>query len=413
MTNSIDGSADRGGSSLVALTSDEVFWIRIREEARDNHVAMVRAQQASQLPDSIRAFIIDGRSDLPTWVQLITDSQQAVPVIAIAPAGSWEERRCLAQVGRVTVLAPTQQDLVEQALIAVERFRARPRVAMLTTDSLLIEKLQSCLAASLTVYDSVTRLWASLEELAPDVFILDLSLGSDVDLLAHALRQDARTARAALFAVMKGKSDSGIVFDGVLSRDHRKGTLKRRILARFRRSHAIRRLIDSDSMTGLANRRRARVRLGFLLRLAARQKVPISIAVLDLDRFKTVNDTYGHGMGDRVIKRLARILRHSFRTEDIAARIGGEEFLVAMYGATSSVLAERMEKVQRTLGSHFFHPRAAEPFQVSFSAGVAQYGRDGHDFQSLYEAADQALYLAKESGRKKVLTVTATPPPQT
>jgi len=176
-----------------------------------------------------------------------------------------------------------------------------------------------------------------------------------------------------------------------------------RIANRLERTQLYRSVAETDTLTGVANRRKAGQVLGQFLRLAERHGQPLSLAILDLDYFKQVNDNYGHAAGDAVLCRLGQLLLRSFRGEDVVARWGGEEFMVGMYGMTKRDGVQRLAEVLDALRREAFTLSDGGTFRVSFSAGVAEYPTDGHDVQALYRAADGALYQAKEAGRNRVL----------
>jgi diguanylate cyclase (GGDEF)-like protein len=138
-------------------------------------------------------------------------------------------------------------------------------------------------------------------------------------------------------------------------------------------------------------------------------KKPFSLALLDLDHFKRVNDRHGHGTGDEVLRRVARLLERGFRAEDVVARWGGEEFVVGMYGMDKDDAVQRLEAVLEQLRAEPFEMAGAEPLRVSFSAGIAQFPVDGADLPALYRVADATLYQAKEAGRSRVLPAGWTP----
>ena len=139
-----------------------------------------------------------------------------------------------------------------------------------------------------------------------------------------------------------------------------------------------------------------------LIRLASRNRQPFSFAILDLDQFKRINDSYGHAVGDQVLRKLGTILLKSFRGEDVVARWGGEEFVVGMFGMRQQDAVQRMMGLLEAFRREVFAIPAGGEFHVTFSAGVAQYPEDGVDLQSLYRAADKALYQAKKAGRNRV-----------
>jgi len=175
-----------------------------------------------------------------------------------------------------------------------------------------------------------------------------------------------------------------------------------RITNRLERVRLLRALAETDGLTGIANRRRAGEMLGQLIRLSDRYGQPLSVAVVDLDGFKRINDSFGHAAGDAVLLRLAELLQRSFRGEDVVARWGGEEFLIAMYGMARHDGVRRVgELLERFREEEFRAERGT--FTMTFSAGVAQYPEDGADPASLLKAADDALYAAKQSGRAAVV----------
>jgi diguanylate cyclase (GGDEF)-like protein len=186
--------------------------------------------------------------------------------------------------------------------------------------------------------------------------------------------------------------------------------LQARIANRLERARLHRLLAETDPLTGLANRRRLERDLNRLQLLADRYHCDLSLAVMDVDHFKRVNDRYGHACGDEVLRRLAGHLQAAFRGEDAVARVGGEEFVVAMLGMRREDAVERLSSV---LQSFRDTPQeiGGELVTVAASGGVAQHGRDGVGFAALYRAADGALRVAKASGRGRVLPAGAQPPP--
>jgi diguanylate cyclase (GGDEF)-like protein len=164
---------------------------------------------------------------------------------------------------------------------------------------------------------------------------------------------------------------------------------------------------DVDSLTGVATRRRGIEVLERFIRLAQRQNLPISVAVIDLDHFKEVNDRYGHLTGDMVLRRVAAVLSGCFRGEDVVARWGGEEFLVGMYSMPGEAAVRRLTLALEKLRAEQFDTVDSN-FSVTFSAGIAEFSSDGADWTSLYRVADDTLRLAKAQGRNRVLGTATT-----
>ena len=164
----------------------------------------------------------------------------------------------------------------------------------------------------------------------------------------------------------------------------------------------LRALAEVDQLTQLANRHKSTETLTHLLALARRQHVPFSLVVIDVDHFKQVNDQFGHATGDDVLKALGATLRRSFRDEDVVARWGGEEFIVGMYGMGIGDSVSRLYRVLEVVRHEPLGAPDGTQFFVTFSAGIAEFPRNGTDLQSLYRSADEALYAAKDSGRARV-----------
>jgi len=157
------------------------------------------------------------------------------------------------------------------------------------------------------------------------------------------------------------------------------------------------RTAETDALTGLFNRRGFDRRLENELRRARRSGGPVGVVIGDLDRFKAINDRFGHQAGDRILERVAAILSEGRRTVDVVARVGGEEFaLILPYTAGPGARATA-ERLRRTIRSAF----AAEDPPLTISLGVASFPDDANDANSLVRLADEALYLAKEFGRDR------------
>ncbi len=156
----------------------------------------------------------------------------------------------------------------------------------------------------------------------------------------------------------------------------------------------------TDVLTQLPNREAWQERLDFEFRRWQRYRNPVSIAILDIDHFKRINDSYGHKVGDRVIQLLAKTLAERLRNTDFVARYGGEEFVVVMPETDPESALSVLDKLREHIEQLPFHFRG-EPVSISFSAGLTQLA-EGDDADSVFERADKALYQAKAAGRNQV-----------
>ena len=159
----------------------------------------------------------------------------------------------------------------------------------------------------------------------------------------------------------------------------------------------------TDPLTGLYNRAYLADRFQVELRRARNYGVPMSVVLFDIDRFKRINDRYGHPAGDAVLRKLASLLREGTRSTDAVVRYGGEEFAVLMATADSDVAFRQAERIRTELEkTPFVIPGQTEPIQVTISGGVATFPQDGQNFPDLIGVADAGLYHAKENGRNRI-----------
>ncbi|MGY3077762.1 diguanylate cyclase [Bradyrhizobium sp. LM6.10] len=160
----------------------------------------------------------------------------------------------------------------------------------------------------------------------------------------------------------------------------------------------------TDTLTGLANRRA----LDEFLRKAqatADWGEPLSVLMLDIDHFKTFNDSFGHGVGDQVLRLMAKVLREKVREQDLSARYGGEELIAVLPDADLAACAEVAERIRRAIAESRITRRSTGEVlpDITVSIGVAQY-RIGEATADLIERCDRALYRAKNGGRNRVVT---------
>jgi len=159
----------------------------------------------------------------------------------------------------------------------------------------------------------------------------------------------------------------------------------------------------TDGLTGLHNRRYLERHLTTLVQQAIAREKPLSVLVLDIDYFKAINDGYGHAVGDEVLREFSRRLRKTVRGIDLACRLGGEEFVIAMPetdAALALVVGERLR--QKIASERFPIPESEESIDVTVSIGIASLNSSGDNQTLLLKRADEALYRAKKAGRNRV-----------
>lgn len=248
----------------------------------------------------------------------------------------------------------------------------------------------------------------ALAEFKADLILMDLYMpGCNGLELAKVIRQQEAfvsipivflSAETDLNKQMAALRQGG---DDFLTKPIRQDHLIASVIARVQRSRTLQSFMVRDGLTGLFNHTKLRDHLRLEIARARRASAPLSFAMIDIDHFKGVNDTYGHTSGDRVIKSLARLLQQRLRKTDIIGRYGGEEFAV-IFPKTPGAAALRVLNDIRACFAQISHHLADTHFSVTFSAGIAMCP-PYIDTATLCDAADQALYASKRSGRNRVL----------
>ncbi|MEW6296952.1 MAG: diguanylate cyclase [Thermodesulfobacteriota bacterium] len=415
---------------LLVVDDDREFVRRLREEAHGSKICVVmsanpaaaRQELAKKRPDAALLNLSFGGEAAGGFALLAELMQQTppVPVIVLAEQDAFIDRVEVARLGGrgflQKPLPPAQiLDVVSQVLQHV--YAAEAKVLAVDDDPQILATLRALLerqSLRLTTLDDPRRFWAVLHETSPDLLIFDVDMPhvSGIE-LCRVVRSDPRwSGLPVLF--LTACTDAEVVHkvfsagaDDFVTKPIVGPELVTRIVNRLERTRLLRHLAEVDVLTGLANRRKFTQELARFFRLSDRHKQPVGLAVLDLDHFKHVNDRYGHVTGDEVLSRLGKFLLQSFRSEDVVARWGGEEFVVGMYGMSRQNGVKRLTAVLEAFRRERFTGPAGERFEVSFSAGVAEYPEDGIELQTLYRAADRALYRAKTAGRALVLPAAA------
>ncbi len=255
-----------------------------------------------------------------------------------------------------------------------------------------------------------TSLVETLDDVRPDLVLLDAMLPRvsgwdairvvrtspehrDVPILFLTSRTDLASRVAAFEAGADDYLAKPLVPEELLAR----------VRVRLDRRRLLREMTERDPLTRCLSRRAVLDALASRLSESRRHARILSIALIDVDRFKRVNDAYGHLVGDHVLVALGRLLNSRFRLEDLRGRWGGEEFLLVFPGETSATAAAVLSRVLDEFRVLPFRSERGERFFVTFSAGVASFPRDGSSVDALVRAADTRLYEAKRSGRSHVL----------
>ncbi len=248
------------------------------------------------------------------------------------------------------------------------------------------------------------EIMAPLVDFRPDLILMDIYMPgcSGAELAAVIRQQEAYIGIPIVFLsvetdISKQQEAMRQGGDDFLLKPVQPRHLVSAVTIRATRARALRNLMVRDSLTGLLNHTKTREQLVIELDRARRLGNTVSLAMIDIDHFKTVNDLYGHATGDRVLRSLSRLLGQRLRQTDVIGRTGGEEFAVIMNGSSVQDAQKKLEVV-RAAFANVAHFSDGHEFRVTFSAGVASSPPFG-DAVSLSEAADRALYAAKGAGR--------------
>lgn len=285
------------------------------------------------------------------------------------------------------------------------------RVLIVDDDEALSEHYRLTLSAAGMLAEKICQpkdVLTSMQELRPDILLIDLYMpectGAE---LARAIRYDDAWLGTPII-YLSGENELGEQIkaldsgggDDFLTKPISDSRLVAMVRTRAARARKVAEMMSKDSLTGLLKHSSIKERMVQELERAHRHGQTMTIAMVDMDHFKQVNDTWGHPMGDQVIKTLAHLLRQRLRRQDSIGRYGGEEFAVVLPECNATDAMQLLDDVrQRFAEVRFIHK--GQSFAVTLSAGVASSDQCS-DAQSLLAASDKALYVAKESGRNQV-----------
>jgi two-component system cell cycle response regulator len=284
-------------------------------------------------------------------------------------------------------------------------------ILLVEDDPLIIHLLEKHLvSAQMTFYAAQTLKEAALILSQKDIALVVLDLGlPDGDGRDFLLRMRGHLAtRDVPIIVLSSKSGNdtqtecfALGADAFFEKPVDPMTLSTAIAAKLQRFADLTQQASLDAVTRLPNRMVFYRHFAQAARLAARTKEPLTVAILDLDRFKAVNDTSGHQMGDHVLKTFAALLLKTLRTSDLIARWGGEEFAVLFPNTDLTQARFALNKALTALRKTTFETPDKKQFRITFSAGVTPVDPKASVDEAI-AIADRYLYLAKTSGRNRV-----------
>ncbi|WP_298612123.1 diguanylate cyclase [uncultured Thermosynechococcus sp.] len=394
-------SADRG-FRYIAMDSWPLVCAFL-EESRPNAVIL----NPEVMPDEVTTR---------EFLQQLRQQRPPIPALVFTAQDTWRDRLAAIRLGsRMTLSKPVDVERLLQALDQLLQPQEINSASILAVDDdaitlAILKRLLEPWGMSVTSLQNPDQFWDVLEATHPELVILDVQMpGINGIELCQVVRNDPRWSQLPIL-FLTATTDPALVTqlfaagaDDFVNKPIVGPELVTRIINRLERTRLLKRLAEVDPLTGLSNRRKATEDIERFLTLASRQQRSLCIVVLDLDHFKRINDTYGHDVGDQVLVTTARMLKQSLRMEDIVARWGGEEFLIALYDISLEVAKHRLAICLHRLRNHTFHAPNHDSFKVSFSAGISQFPTHGQTLLQLVKSADDALYAAKAAGRSQIV----------
>ncbi|MEW7851321.1 GGDEF domain-containing protein [Massilia aurea] len=246
-----------------------------------------------------------------------------------------------------------------------------------------------------------------VKEVQPDLVVIPDSDYLRVDALARVLQKNIEADPVREVVLLQRRPDDALArralgdgFDAILP-DTGSGMLEAQLINRAAKIRVNKDLIGKDRATGLLNKIGLQRKTQALIRQATLENKPLAFGVIDIDKFKTINDTWGHHFGDIVIKRLCLCLAPQMGERDLLSRFGGEEFVVVFWDCTLAQAWPRLDALRAAFGAIAFQVAPGDERRFSFSGGLAAFPAQRSE-NDLFLKADAMLYTAKEGGRNRI-----------
>jgi two-component system cell cycle response regulator len=387
---------------------------RLKANPKTHHIPVVMVTALDQPSDRVKGLEA-GADDFLT--KPVSD------VALIARVRSLVRLKMVTDELRMRALTSRQIGIKDPLADALSDSGCNSRILIVDDRPSSYERVAAALAREHTV-DVETKPQQALFRVAEgnyDLLMVSLGLeGFDGLRLCSQVRSLERT-RALPIVLIADAEDNARLLRGLeigvndyLLRPIDKNEMYARVRTQVRKKRYTERLRDNvqlsielaitDPLTGLYNRRYMESHLATLVEQAAARGKPLSVLILDIDYFKSINDGLGHDAGDDVLREFATRVRKSIRGIDLACRYGGEEFVIVMPETDTAVAAAVAERIRRRIaGEPFLVEGCGRAVNVTISVGLAALASPGDSAASILKRADQALYRAKRDGRNRVV----------
>ncbi|HUF12064.1 MAG TPA: diguanylate cyclase [Longimicrobiales bacterium] len=287
------------------------------------------------------------------------------------------------------------------------------RILAVTSDEDLAALIAARLQGSARQVDVVSSLGVAREVIVSQpvtlaIIDVELSDGDGRELLAELRSESANVTTPVIMVARVATRELqaecfSLGADHIIDKPVDMEILEASVSSKLRRADEIRRESRHDALTGLPNRAAFAEAFERAVALARRNEERLTVAILDLDHFKSINDRFGHGQGDDVLRRVAHMAGDTLRRSDMLARWGGEEFVVLLPETDVAGAERALANIQRKLKETPWKAPRGDEFEVAFSAGIASVG-SGAPLQEVIARADYYLYLAKANGRDRIVS---------
>lgn len=439
----LDAALAEGARQSKVMADDELKALNpSRDPALSKALYYVRVQEKTEvetLLGNLEALGIQVTNETLASLQQLTPDPGVLPVVIVDLGDEMSlrtlvgplkllARRCF----RVLVLTPKADFATDLTLLRAGAFASlsRPlsndeltrsvmraldpepaiacRILMVDDQSDVASYFQALLqSAGMTVKVVLdpSRIYDQIDRFDPDILLLDINMpmASGMEVARVVRLHDRFLALPILFLTGEEALERtdliDVGSDDILSKSMNPASLVSQLRTRALRARQIRAMMTVDSLSGLFNHGHIQhlAKQSFEQASAAR---PLTLAMIDLDHFKQVNDTWGHDVGDQVITELSQLLRLRLRSADLIGRYGGEEFMVLMPATRADIAVRVMDEVRETFSRMVFNAGDTS-FQVTLSAGICDTAV-ADTLETQFKKADEALYQAKNNGRNRV-----------
>ena len=303
-----------------------------------------------------------------------------------------------ALMARILDLSRKEQEEPYRALVVEDSLSASTSIqrtlAMIDVETLVISRPQGVLE--------------HLAQFQPDLILMDMAMPGCTGIeAARVIRQHPEFLSIPI-VYLSGDANISMQVEALrlggdhfLTKPYNPVVLNAVVQSKIERYRILRRAMQRDGLTGLYNHSSVKEKLAAALQQAADAQQPLSVVMIDIDHFKDINDSYGHPMGDQVIRNLAWFVRQHLRHTDLIGRYGGEEFLVVLPSADARQAVALLDRIRRDFGQ-IKHPFNETWCRATVSVGITEL-HEGATAELLIKQADEALYAAKRAGRNRVV----------